>query len=483
VYVFIGATTPWTDDSTPPVPSDSVDIQADSYRSMMSLKKIASTDVKLAIPHFAWTSGNIYSQYTQLADMFNPVPGTPPFYAVTSDLKVYVCLFNNGGATSTVVPSGTSTLPFTTSDSYTWKYMYTVSSSDALKFVTPQWIPIQTLLSDDGSPQWAVQQAAVPGAIDRIDMVTVGSSYSTPPSVAIVGDGINAAATAHIAGGNVTGITVTNTGSGYTYANVVITGGGIGANGAAAQAIVAPQAGHGADAVAELGGRFVLINPKLIYDESGTFTVTNDYRRIGLVLNPLLWGTSTKATGNSYTQSTVLTFSTVTGSTFTPDEVVTGLTSLASGVVLDFDSNNKVLRLVQTSGTFRAGELVQNVATTCTGTLSTYAATALNGTSTTIVLPSGASSVNSAYNGMTITLTSGTGAGQTKTILSYVGSTRTATVSTWTTTPDSSSGFVIANIQNPAIQPFSGKVIYVENRRPLSRSNDQSEDLKMIVEF
>jgi len=48
------------------------------------------------------------------------------------------------------------------------------------------------------------------------------------------------------------------------------------------------------------------------------------------------------------------------------------------------------------------------------------------------------------YNGFTLRITAGTGTGQSRTILDYVGATRTATVSTWTTPPDATSTYSIA---------------------------------------
>ena len=36
---------------------------------------------------------------------------------------------------------------------------------------------------------------------------------------------------------------------------------------------------------------------------------------------------------------------------------------------------------------------------------------------------------------------------------------------------------------NPELDPDSGDVIYIENRKPISRSSDQTEDIKLIVEF
>jgi hypothetical protein len=309
--------------------------------------------------------------------------------------------------------------------------------------------------------------------------------------VAITGDGIGATAfvdpTTGISNGNVVKVTVSASGSGYTWANVAITTdsghGGIGANGATAQAILSPYLGHGADPVSELGARYVIISTQLIYDESGTFTVNNDYRRIGVVVNPLLYGTTTPATALDYCQALTLTFTTITGGAFTPDEQVTGLTSGATGYVMDFDSVYNILRLVTVTGTFLAGEQVQDASQVVTGTLQTISGTVQNATSTTIQLTTG-SSTDGAYNNQTLRITAGPGTGQTVVISGYAGSTRTATITpAWTITPTSSSSFVIANIQSPAIQPFSGQILYVENRRPISRSIDQSEGLKTIMQF
>ncbi len=56
-------------------------------------------------------------------------------------------------------------------------------------------------------------------------------------------------------------------------------------------------------------------------------------------------------------------------------------------------------------------------------------------TSTTIKFDTGASSVDDFYNNDTVYTTSGTGAGQARKILDYVGATRVATVRAWVTTP------------------------------------------------
>ena len=73
--------------------------------------------------------------------------------------------------------------------------------------------------------------------------------------------------------------------------------------------------------------------------------------------------------------------------------------------------------------------------------------TVASASSTTVVLPAAngqTSSFDDAYVGVDISITSGTNAGETRTITAYVGSTRTATVNrSWSVTPDATSIFVM----------------------------------------
>ena len=36
---------------------------------------------------------------------------------------------------------------------------------------------------------------------------------------------------------------------------------------------------------------------------------------------------------------------------------------------------------------------------------------------------------------------------------------------------------------NPDVEPYSGEIIYVDNRAPITRSKSQKEELKIVVEF
>ncbi len=83
-----------------------------------------------------------------------------------------------------------------------------------------------------------------------------------------------------------------------------------------------------------------------------------------------------------------------------------------------------------------------NFSETVTG--SAVTGTAQAGATAAITLAAGESAVDDFYTGMTIDLTGGTGSGQKREIISYVGSTKVATVATdWTTTPDATSQYSI----------------------------------------
>lgn len=178
LYAVLGNVYPYVNEPTPIMPPDNEQyLQYEAHRKFIGAKKINVTDVSHVAPRYDWVSGTVYSMYRDTdIDMYDR-----PYYVFTNEFNVYKCLYNNKGAPSTVKPTGFSTTPFTTSDGYTWKYMYTVSLGEANKFLTSVHIPVKTLNADDGSVesarQLAVQNASVNGAINIIETVDVGSNY------------------------------------------------------------------------------------------------------------------------------------------------------------------------------------------------------------------------------------------------------------------------------------------------------------------
>lgn len=81
-----------------------------------------------------------------------------------------------------------------------------------------------------------------------------------------------------------------------------------------------------------------------------------------------------------------------------------------------------------------------------------FSGTAQSGTINTITLPNTASTTNNIYVGNIISLTSGAGLGQTRTIISYNGTTKIVTVDrNWNTQPDNTTVFDITASINPTV--------------------------------
>lgn len=118
-----------------------------------------------------------------------------------------------------------------------------------------------------------------------------------------------------------------------------------------------------------------------------------------------------------------------------------------------------------TAGTAPAwGPLLRACAFSQTLTASAVTGTAQSGsTGTTLKLASGASSTDGAYVGMPVSLTGGTGDGQSGMIVGYNGTSKVATVAkTWTTTPDNTTTYSIgANaVYRPISTSFESVTIY-----------------------
>jgi len=347
-YVFIGKSIPWENnlDSTGTL-SELIDNQSllfNLYDEMIAAKKIVSTDVDLVIPRYDWISGTVYNRYDNFSNtLFNSTITSKisvggivqreqqPFYCLAdlTNFGVYKCVANSKGAPSVVKPTGTSTDVFTTADGYKWKYMYTIPVGKRSRFLNTDFMYVSDF---DYS-------ANTDGALDFIEVLDGGSQYTSSPSVTITGDGSNATATVTLSGNSVSNVNIVSRGINYRYANVAITGGG-GSN-ATARAIINPKGGHAANAKLELGGFYVMLSPQIVEDENEIFPVDTDFRVIGLIKDPYIYGTKTIASASQYSSTKKLYVSNVTG-TFVLDEYISGSTSLANAVItsLSLDAGN-----------------------------------------------------------------------------------------------------------------------------------------------
>jgi hypothetical protein len=174
MYMFVGRVTSFANDAAPTtVANTPYNSTYDVFRDMVTLKRINYTDTTHVCQRYNWTNNTIYTQYTDT----NPNLFSSQFYVITSDYNVYKCIDNNRGSPSTEEPAGVGTSLINTSDGYRWKFMFNVSSSDALKFLNNTYIPVVQITANNGSAQWAVQQAAANGSIDHMVISANGNGY------------------------------------------------------------------------------------------------------------------------------------------------------------------------------------------------------------------------------------------------------------------------------------------------------------------
>lgn len=191
MYLFVGRSYPWENDTEPPTTVDNVKDELERWNNMIALKKIIDSDVMHGIRRHDWdaTGNTKYFEYADDdADLFNhPTQAdiaaagndytAGSFYVMTDEYHVYKCISNNGFVKSTSKPTGTSADIIETEDGYRWKYMLTVTTSQFVRFATPDFIPIQTLTTNTAPAQWSVQTSAVDGAVDHIRVEEGGSGW------------------------------------------------------------------------------------------------------------------------------------------------------------------------------------------------------------------------------------------------------------------------------------------------------------------
>ena len=469
-YLFVGKATAFTSgttggsDSSPPTPSDGpTDTEFYAWDSMIAAKNIPSSDITYSIPRRNWVNGTVYDMYDDNISSSNTTTSgasniyDSSFYFMTSDYRVYKVLDNNDGAAySGAEPTSTSTSPFALGG-YILKYMYQVTSSEAAKFLTSDFIPV----SNDST----VSAAATDGKIESLK-VTAGSGYTNGTYYAAVyGDGTSAGTSSGaivritVSGGTIQSFgltagsdtTIHAGGAGYTFGTVNLGAGftfsdsglssasNMGGSGGAIEVVISPKNGHGNDAIGELGGHYVMTATTLSQAEGDDITTVNDFRQVGIVVDPTNYGTSTVATASTRRQTFVVKASSSSG-TFEVDEKITQATTGAVGKVVEWDSTRSLLYFQQE----RFGDFGTN---NSTGDHSVFeGANVITGaTSSATLTPSTDSETITLANNNTLSTTTG--------------------------------------YANPELQPDSGNIIYLENRKPIQRDSDQTEDIKLIIEF
>ena len=198
--------------------------------------------------------------------------------------------------------------------------------------------------------QSTVELSAVSGGIHNFRINSGGTNYSNTANVdvSVEGDGINFAGNVILDDNNntVKNIIVSNPGSGYTFANVTITGGG--GSDANVSAILSPQGGHGFDAVKELFGETLTLFSTINNEKIHNTNVDNDFRQFGIIRNVEQKNSQKLFANTSGTPCFLATFNTVetsSGVNLTKDTVLDLKNTDRQFVVIDVIPSTKQMIL------------------------------------------------------------------------------------------------------------------------------------------
>jgi hypothetical protein len=244
VYCHPGA---WTNESIPEPVSDSFEYENNTRNEAILYKQIDANDICAVIPRINWIAGytfDMYGEYSSDNPAFSGATAleNAEFYCLTDDYNVYKCLFNNNDNPSSVRPTGTSTVPITLDDGYIWKYMYTVPLSVRNKFLTATTMPVVTALSNQFYSKGSIVSFTIenPGKkypitsykVTGFRIIDGGSGYASTPTITLSNPDQSGGVPATVgsvtlSGGQVSTLSISNQGSGYSYPPIVtVTGGG-----------------------------------------------------------------------------------------------------------------------------------------------------------------------------------------------------------------------------------------------------------------
>jgi len=491
-------------EDTPPTPLDNQGEKFDIYDEIIAAKRITDQFARGVITRYDWnllaseprfdmykpdysatTTGQVGKQSTTGASSL----GAAKFYVVNSNYEVFKCLYNGqfpgqvdpnpvyepkttpsaGQGTynaGTGIFTEASDPLISGSANYIWKHMYTIPTDDVLRFLSTNFMPINLL---GEATRTATEALAVDGAIDVVLVEDRGTGLPNGTHYApVLGDGQSAGTPAIVrivvTGGLIESCEVVDRGAGYTYGSVALADGatvagrpyglyaeqalttartGVGGTGAL-EVVLPPQGGHGSDFELELNAKRVMTNIRLTYAEgSGDFPVDNDFRRIGIIKDPYNWNT---------TDFAVL-------------DTLNGLYAVKiTGASADYVADETITQSLQGGGTAR-GTVVSwtlDSGSTTDGVLKYIQAPDLHADSG--IVRSFEGGIGSANIEGSASLAAG-GVDTTVTGVSVLG-------------VSFSNGFGF-----PEIEQNSGDIIYVENRRLITRAADQIEDIKLVIEF
>jgi hypothetical protein len=491
-YVFVGLSNPTASgfgrnsnwNTTPPNPTDNIDYLNHYESTILFGKKITSANVRRVVKRIDWVEGTKYEMYRPDYSVVNPSPITGSmrlydanYYVVNSDYRVYICIDNGSSGINTTGNASQDEPTFTdlepspageSGDGYVWKYLYTISPSDIIKFDSIEYITVPNDWDTSTDPQVvAVREngnsSLNDNQIKKVYIQSGGSGYSlqSGQSCNIIGDGTGATVTVEVdSSGKITDTIVTSGGKNYTYGLVDLGTSTVPGQYAELIPVIPPSKGHGFDIYKELGADKILIYARFD-DSTKDFPIDSKFAQVGILKNPKVFDTTgintTNFTSNEFSGTYALRLSgTPTGTISVGDKIQQAVTNgTAVGYVASYDSETKVLKYYRDRSLYfnpNTFDQTDYIGLSTTGKVLDF-----NNVNQIVKVGGGFNaSVDSSFSGITTTISNK--------IINL--------------------GVQFTNgLSNPEINNKSGDIIYIDNRPTVTRSSRQKEDVKIILEF
>ena len=492
-YVFLGLTNPTqvgfgktTDwDTDPPAPVDNLDYLSHYHDTSIFGKRIASSNIRRIIRKNEWTSNTKYEMYRHDYSISNRSPLTDSsrlydanYYVLNSDYRVYICIDNGSSGINPSIngsldePKITDVEPKPageSGDGYLWKYLFTVSPSDVIKFDSTDYVVVPNNWDKSISELQALGEDEVVrvkqngdstsnnNQIKKVYIENGGSDYSTD-TCNILGDGTGGKVLVETENGVIVSTTIVTGGNGYTYGIVDL--GSIQPstlnNPAKLIPIIPPSKGHGYDLYTELGTDKVLIYARFD-DSTKDFPTDVSFSQIGILKNPTTYGNNSIFNDTQY--SSLYSIKLSSGTPTIGQEITQSVPGIgtARGYVASYDSETKVLKYYRDRSLFYGS----------TGNSDQTDYDAVSDDSKVLSFSSSGESIDNFSGSIDV---------------SFGNPTPTNKVTVGNKVIDL--GVTFTNgLANPEINKSSGDIIYIDNRPLVSRSSRQKEDIKIILEF
>jgi len=218
-YIFVGLSNPnqvgfgrsenWN--TNIPNPIDNLAYQYHFRDTSMFGKRVTSSNIRRVIRRNDWVKNTRYEMYRHDYSIDNPSPVTQStrlydanYYIMNSEYSVYICIDSGASGINTLGNNSLDEPKFTdldpsragvSEDGYLWKYLFTVSPSDIIKFDSTEYIAIPP--NWDTSTNTQIQSIRENGdssisgnQIKKVYIESPGSGY-TPGTheLDIIGDG------------------------------------------------------------------------------------------------------------------------------------------------------------------------------------------------------------------------------------------------------------------------------------------------------